>query len=94
MIFSDSRYATGYLYKAYDVTNDASLVSVSRIFPTAAANFYYYAWKESDRIENVAYQLLGDSSTWWSIMDYNPEVLDAINIPVGTLLRIPYDEQL
>jgi hypothetical protein len=94
MIFSDSRYASGYLYKAYDVTNNANLVTVQRVFPTETAGFYYYAWKEGDRIENVAYRLLGDASTWWKVMDYNPEIIDAINIPVGTLLRVPYDEQL
>jgi hypothetical protein len=43
-------------------------------------------------MENVAYQLLGEANSWWRIMDYNPEILDALNIPIGTLIRIPYDE--
>lgn len=94
MIFSDSRYATGRVYKAYDATNDANLVTVMRRFPTSTSSFYYYAWVEGDRMENVSYQLLGSSNVWWKIMDYNPEILDAINIPVGSLLRIPYDETI
>lgn len=92
MIFSDSRYADGYIFKAYDVTNKANLPTVFRIFPTEASNFFYYAWKAGDRLESVAASLLGDSNQWWNIMDYNPELIDGVNIPVGTILRIPYND--
>ena len=90
MIYSDSRYATGVLFKAYDAKRETHSLTLFRSFPVETSNFYYYFGRERDRIEAVAASQLGDSSFWWRIMDYNPEIIDPINIPVGTALRIPY----
>jgi hypothetical protein len=40
-------------------------------------------------MDMVAASLLGSPDLWWRIMDYNPEIIDAFNIPIGTVLRIP-----
>lgn len=93
MIFTDSRYATGIFFKAYEPRKNSYNLTVLRQFPVDQSNFYYYVWKERDRIENVAARLLEDSNLWWRIMDYNPEVIDPINIVAGTPIRIPSDEQ-
>jgi hypothetical protein len=37
----------------------------------------------------VAAQLLGNSSLWWAIFDINPEIIYPLNIPPGTVVRIP-----
>lgn len=91
MIFADSRYANGYAYKAYDAKNDAYSVTVRRAFPTESSQYYYYVWRNRDRMELVAAQQLGDSNAWWKIMDYNPEIIDGFNLAPGTVIRIPYD---
>lgn len=89
MIYSDSRYADGLLITAFDSRKNNYSVGVFRQFPTDSKTFYYYTWGESDRIDLVALNLLGDSELWWRIMDFNPEINDPLNIAVGTSLRIP-----
>lgn len=89
MIFTDSRYATGRLAKTLDSRDNTPKVTVFRQFPGAISTYYLYTWKQRDRIDVVAHTLLGDPNLWWLIMDYNPEVIDPLNIPIGTVLRIP-----
>ncbi len=92
MIYSDSRYASGSFSKPYSVKRNSYNLSVLRQFPTDQSSFSYYGWRERDRIESVAARLLGDSNLWWRIMDYNPELTDPFNIPLGTAVRIPSSE--
>lgn len=89
MIYSDSRYAKGNVIKAQDSRTGDYRTTVYRVFPKVKSNFYYYTWVENDRIDIVASALLGSPSHWWKIMDFNPEIIDPFNIPVGTVLRIP-----
>jgi hypothetical protein len=89
MIYSDSRYANGAILKVQDARNEVYRLAVYRKFPTARANFYTYTWVEGDRIDRVAFDLLGSPTFWWKIMDFNPEILDPFSIPIGTSLRIP-----
>jgi hypothetical protein len=89
MIFSDSRYADGKVIKAADSRTGKSQIAVLRVYPSLSADFYYYTWVEGDRIDTVTYQLTGVTENWWSVMDYNPEILDPNNIAPGTVVRIP-----
>jgi hypothetical protein len=89
MIFTDSRYATGILAKSYDARKKAYGVTIFRQFPNESSSFFYYTWKQRDRIDLVAYDLLGEAALWWLIMDYNPEIVNPFDIPLGTILRIP-----
>lgn len=89
MIYSDSRYAEGLIFKANDARKGNTSVTVFRDFPTESSNFFYYTWLDTDRIDMVALKLLGDPELWWRIMDYNPEVINPAFIAPGTLLRIP-----
>lgn len=89
MIYSDSRYASGSIYKAQDPRTAQYQTTVTRVFPEDSAEFYYYVWLEGDRIDEVAYALYSNSNYWWTIMDYNPEISDALNITPGTVLRMP-----
>lgn len=89
MIFSDSRYADGIVYKAQDSRSNTYETSVARVFPIINTDYYMYVWKEGDRIDSVAYRLLSNPADWWYIMDANPEVTDPMNIVPGTYLRIP-----
>lgn len=43
-----------------------------------------------DRLDQLAYQYLGDASLWWQIADINPDVtIDWSVMPVGETIRIP-----
>lgn len=89
MIFTDSRYSTGVLAKAYDARKDSYQVSLFRQFLSESSSFFYYTWTQKDRIDLVATEFLGDPNLWWLIMDYNPEIPNPFDIPLGTILRIP-----
>lgn len=90
MIFTNSRYATGIISKSLDSRKGSFEISVFRVFPTKAIEVSYYYWKENDRIDLLASSLLGSPDRWWEIMDLNPEIVDPLNIPLGTRIRVPY----
>jgi prophage DNA circulation protein len=90
MIFTNSRYATGTINKVFDSRNNKYQVSVSRVFPTKTKEISYYYWAEKDRMDIIATRFLGNPDRWWEIMDLNPEIVDPLNIPLGTKIRVPY----
>lgn len=89
MIFLDSRYVDGKLYKARDSRTNKVQVSVFRVFPEDVSSYFIYEWVETDRIDNVASRFLGSPNLWWRIMDFNPDIIDPFNIAPATQLRIP-----
>lgn len=89
MIYTDSRYATGTLFKAFNQRKQDYDVTVFRTFPSNSAQYFLYVWQESDRIDLVCKKFLNTAGAWWKVMDYNPEILNPFDIPVGTVLRIP-----
>jgi hypothetical protein len=90
-IYSDSRYAYGPLFKAYDARSTNTVVTVFREWPLSVSNVKWYQVDEIDRIENLATIFLGKPELWWTIMDINPEVLNPFDIKPGTMIRIPHD---
>jgi hypothetical protein len=48
-----------------------------------------HIWRDSDRIDQIASQYLGNPNRWWSILDINPSIADPHGITPGTQLRIP-----
>lgn len=89
MIYTDSRYAKGKIFVANDARTGEYPVTVFRRFPYTYTTFVHYVWVERDRIDLIANIFLGDPGKWWVIMDYNPEIIDPFDIPIGTVLRIP-----
>jgi hypothetical protein len=89
VIFSDSRYADGNIFKSYDSRTKKYGVSVTRNFPEDAQTYFHYVWAERDRIDALSQRFYGDPDMWWKIMDFNPEIMNPFDINVGTVLRIP-----
>jgi hypothetical protein len=89
MIFTDSRYANGKFFKAYDSRTGQYSTTVLRNFPYDSENYYYYVWVDKDRIDLVAQKMMGNADFWSKIMDFNPEIIDPFTIPAGTTIRIP-----
>ena len=51
--------------------------------------------KLKDRIDLIAYEYLGNSQLWWVIAECNRDkIIDPMNVPVGTKIRIPSTEDL
>jgi hypothetical protein len=59
------------------------------VFPDATSTFYTYVWLYWDMLDILAQRLYNTSDAWTLIMDYNPEITDALNIAPGTQLRMP-----
>jgi len=89
MIFLDSRYVDGPLYKAKNARTNKFDITVLRAFPSYQTPFFTYQWVETDRLDVLALKYLGNSELWWQILDINPEVLDPFDIAPGTSIRIP-----
>jgi hypothetical protein len=89
MIFLDSRYVDGPLYKAKNARTNKFDITVLRAFPSYQTSFFTYQWVETDRLDVLALKYLGNSELWWQILDINPEILDPLDIAPGTSIRIP-----
>jgi hypothetical protein len=89
MLYTDSRYAEGVVVRAIDARKSSYELCLFRQFPSGKSKFYFYTWTQKDRIDLIANEFLGDPSLWWIIMDYNPEIVNPLDIPVGTSIRIP-----
>lgn len=48
-----------------------------------------YVWKLGDRLDNISNKFYRTPENWWVIAAYNPEVINPMDIAVGTRLRIP-----
>jgi hypothetical protein len=83
-----SRYNLGTITRMPDSTGTYN-VTVLRTVGASLVPYTLYIWKEGDRCDLVAYNLLGNSSLWWSIFDINPELINPLSVPAGTLVRIP-----
>lgn len=91
MIYLDSRYSDSRLYRALDSRTGKYNVTVLRQYPVYETGYFLYEWKETDRLDTLALRYLGSPALWWKIMDMNPEIIDPLNIKLGTQLRIPND---
>ena len=89
MIYLDSRYADGNVFKVWNSQKQQYDMTVFRQWPEYAQSYFIYEWVETDRLDNIATRFLGDPSQWWIIMDLNPEVIDPNSIEPGTQIRVP-----
>ena len=89
MIFLDSRYADGPLFKAWHAKKQEYHLTVFRTYPDYLQSYFIYEWVETDRLDLLAKKFLGESSLWWKILDINPEIINPQDISAGTQLRIP-----
>lgn len=92
MLYASSRYADT------STTRDVMLVQpggtqlrtlIRRPVITGRIPTTTYVWRAGDRVDRVAFRLLGDPGKWWQIMDVNPELPNPTAIEPGTVLRIP-----
>lgn len=83
-----SRYSQGTLTR---VANSSGVhnVTIYRPTPASTSDYTLYTWQSFDRPDTVAAHTLGDPTLWWAIFDYNPEVINPLNVPTGTVIRIP-----
>jgi hypothetical protein len=89
MINKNSRYE--YAIIDYFALNKNEDVHPVLFYPTpdiGTINYFEYAWVKGDRLDSIAERFYGDSSSWWFILNKNPQIKDPNNIPIGTILKI------
>jgi hypothetical protein len=88
-ITQTSRYAASQIAPV----TDAAGITRQTILPTAPSDTAYqvtfYQWTTQDRTDLLAFRYYGDERMWWLIAKANPEIIDWLNVPVGTVIRIP-----
>lgn len=89
MIVAGSRYANQPVLTvpidAAGHTNQA----VFRLSPQRPATFQYYRVQIGERLDTIAYKVLGRPDLWWVIADANPEIVYPDNLVTGSIIRIP-----
>jgi hypothetical protein len=87
-INSKSRYTQGTLTRTPNSEGTYN-IQVTRTINRQIGAFSLYVWQQVDRPDLVAAKLLGNPQLWWAIFDVNPEIIYPLNIPAGTVVRIP-----
>jgi hypothetical protein len=93
MIYEQSRYY-GQTQVRLAATDGTYQRAVLRTIDATTTEFFIYVWSAGDRPDSVANSQIGDPTMWWQIMDINPEILNPLNIPTGTPVRIPTSTSL
>lgn len=90
MITPQSRYnAQGTTVVRMPDSSGTYNLTALRTIPPSLSSYTLYTWQAGNRPDLVAAQLLGNPALWWSIFDINPEIIYPLNIPPGTVVRIP-----
>lgn len=87
-INADSRYASASISTVTDGRGTHQSVNIPDI-TTATYVFTFYQMREGDSLDALAYQAYGNGAYWWKIADLNPEILDWLDVPPGTVIRLP-----
>lgn len=89
MITGNSRYVNDSLtvIKGEDGINRTTIVLPEPSKSTF--NYITHIVLGFERIDQIAFAYLGDSTQWWQIADVNPEIMFWDNLPSGTIIRIP-----
>ncbi len=51
--------------------------------------YFSHVVQKGERLDQIAFEYYKRPGMWWYIMDHNPEIVDPLSIPPGTILRIP-----
>lgn len=87
-ISAQSRYSRGTVVRLPDSSGTYNL-SVLRTVPPVTTGFSLYTWQSGDRPDLVANRVFGNPLLWWAIFDANPEIINPLNVPPGTIIRMP-----
>lgn len=89
MIYLGSRYEDADIAYVLDGRVGTTRATAFRSPVEVETDVRYWFWREEDRIDVIATRYYGEPDLWWRIADANPEILDPLNIPIGTKIRIP-----
>lgn len=89
-ILSNSRYqlsTIGYLQKKVD--GDTTPIIFYTPDELGIVSYTIHTYVERETLHQLSWKYYNRPDFWWVIPEYNPEILDFLNITPGTELRIP-----
>jgi hypothetical protein len=87
---NDSRYYDSVVdYFTISATAENTPVLLYEFSDFGNMDYVDYSWKNGDRIDNLAAQFFLFPNRWWIIAEFNPKIDDWLNVPAGTIIRIP-----
>jgi len=89
-IYSGSRYEDAtvdyFRKKEYGTTTPIVFYTSDSL---EAVSFFTHTYVPGETLWGLAEYYMRRADLWWTIVEYNPEVVDFMNITSGTTLRIP-----
>lgn len=89
MINENSRYALNRLGSLVDASGHSRVFILPNEPGPVAFNYTLYTWHDDDRVDLLALDIYGVETLWWKIADANPEILNWLSLPTGSVIRIP-----
>jgi hypothetical protein len=90
-IYMGSRYDRAVVdFISFYQGGDAAPVVFYAFSDIGRLSYTEYTWRDGDRFDQIAMKFLNDSSKWWVIPEYNPQILDLQRIAAGTIIKIPH----
>lgn len=87
---NDSRYYDSTIdYFAFTASGENYPVMFYEFSDLGKTNYIDYAWKQGDRLDNLATTYFLFPTRWWIIAEFNPKISDWLNVAPGTNIRIP-----
>jgi hypothetical protein len=89
-IYQGSRYEFSVIdFVAAEDGADANAVVFYEFDDLGTFEYEEHEVVSGERIDYLANYYYRRPDLWWLIMDYNPEIADPANLPVGSIIRIP-----
>jgi nucleoid-associated protein YgaU len=55
----------------------------------SVATYYEHTYLQGERLDQLAAKYYNNPNYWWIIPEFNPQIIDFVNITPGTVIRIP-----
>jgi hypothetical protein len=89
-IFSGSRYSDSvvdfFTKNEYGV---ATPIVIYKFDSLDSVSFFTHIYNDKETLHALSQRYFRRPDLWWTIAEYNPEIVDFTNIKAGTLMRIP-----
>ena len=89
-IFSGSRYKNSVVdYFTKAEYGSATPVVFYSFDALDSISFFTHIYNPNETLHSLSQKYFRRPDLWWTILEYNPEIVDFFSIPAGTTIRIP-----
>lgn len=90
MIYQNSRYYNQLIdYVSFVNGGDAYPIVFYEFDNLGNTQWWEHPYQMGERLDSISSKYYTRPDLWWLIAEYNPNIKDFLNIPAGTVLRIP-----